>query len=393
MHVSVATDRQFERVIGGATPARIVVHVARNPATGVWTVMNQLQEAQTRAGARALLGLLGDRHWPDAYIREARHRGVPHVFERVPTVFGTAAFWLFVLSNPVRTWARQLRRTYPSAEIVFHLHNAWLSGGYLPLDDGSNVRVVTTFHGVAADDLLRQRPAYRALHRGLAARLVRHGSALTAVSRSTVETASELFGIPRPAFRVVPNGVSLQAIERSGREAPLRVGFLGQIHEGKGWHIALEAVTRAHGAGHDLRFAIAGSGPDEARLRQALEGSAHFVKYMGHVPRASESFLRSVDVLLLPTRSEGLPMVLLEAMARGIVVVATAVGGIPEVIEHGRNGLLVSRDVAAVQRAIVQLSRDRAAVRALSAAAFETVRDRFTLERVCAAYDEVYRGE
>jgi glycosyltransferase involved in cell wall biosynthesis len=104
-----------------------------------------------------------------------------------------------------------------------------------------------------------------------------------------------------------------------------------------------------------------------------------------------------VDLLVLPSLSEGLPMVALEAMAHGIAVVGTRVGGVPEVIEDGLSGLLVpSADAGALARAIVTLLRDQALRQAMGEAGRKRVKCWFSVaaraERVLSVYEEARRA-
>jgi glycosyltransferase involved in cell wall biosynthesis len=121
------------------------------------------------------------------------------------------------------------------------------------------------------------------------------------------------------------------------------LGVVARLHRQKAPDVALRIFAELAGRSSDIRLAFVGSGPMEPDLRQmaaSLEIDDR-VSFLGSVPHDDVfGLLKAFDVLLLPSRWEGLPGVVLEALAARVPVVATSVGGTPEVIVHGENGLL-----------------------------------------------------
>ena len=121
------------------------------------------------------------------------------------------------------------------------------------------------------------------------------------------------------------------------------VGYVGRLDEPvKGVAVLLMAMARLHTLGGGPRLAVVGEGRSGAGLRGALnrlglEGQVSFLGLRHDIPR----LMRAMDVLALPSLQEGSPNVILEGMAAGVVVLATDVGGIPELIRHGETGWLV----------------------------------------------------
>jgi glycosyltransferase involved in cell wall biosynthesis len=142
----------------------------------------------------------------------------------------------------------------------------------------------------------------------------------------------------------------------------------------------------------DLRWLLMGSGPLETELREeaARRGLADCVQFLGSRSDVLE-LLPALDVFVLGSRFEGLPISLIEAMGTGVACVATAVGGIPEAVEDGRHGVLVPPgDPVALASAVVDLLQDPARRTALAAAAAKHVQERFSIEHAVRSTEELY---
>jgi hypothetical protein len=136
--------------------------------------------------------------------------------------------------------------------------------------------------------------------------------------------------------------------------------FLGRLHAIKAVDVLIEAASLVSGC----RLWIAGEGPERATLRRLAEARGIDAWFLGQLDRRRRRIaLDACDVVAVPSRieasgrSEGMPVVVAEALAAGRPLVATAAGGIPEVIEDGRNGLLVPPDDAsALAQALLRLA-------------------------------------
>lgn len=190
----------------------------------------------------------------------------------------------------------------------------------------------------------------------------------------------------------IPNPVRAQpALARRGRRHV--VLFLGRIEDAKGMPELLRAFADLRGSVPDVELVCAGSGGIEAAARQAealgIGGAVRFPGWVGEAEK--RAWLARASVFVLPSRAEGLPMSLLEAMAAGVPVVASAVGGIPDVVKHGVNGLLVAPgDTLDLLRAMRRLLREPQLAAALGAAGRETVRAQHSPEQALARLGEVY---
>jgi glycosyltransferase involved in cell wall biosynthesis len=165
-----------------------------------------------------------------------------------------------------------------------------------------------------------------------------------------------------------------------------RLLHIGRLSSEKGVADLLEAVRilkNKHGPWCQLT--VAGSGPEENRLKEYVKalGIDENVRFVGYVKEDAElvRLYQNSDVFILPSYTEGVPKVILEAMANGLPVVSTAVGGIPEIVQDGVNGLLVPpRDPEGIYAAIHRLLKDGELRLRITKSAIETGR-MYTLER------------
>jgi glycosyltransferase involved in cell wall biosynthesis len=170
------------------------------------------------------------------------------------------------------------------------------------------------------------------------------------------------------------------------------VGFVGRLETVKGPDRLLDVVPLAP---RDCGFVLIGAGSLAASLaeRVAAEGLAGRVALIGEVPDAAR-YLAQLDVLAMTSRHEGLPMVLLEAAAAALPVVAYDVGGIAEILDGGAAAQRIpDGDAAAFAAALGSVLAQRETSRAAAAAWGASLRDRFAAARTGAAYLRLYRGE
>ena len=219
-------------------------------------------------------------------------------------------------------------------------------------------------------------------------------------SPAVLEALAGSSGIAASRIAVVANGVDLSRFSTNGRDAertrePLTVATLGNLRPEKGIADFVEAAAIVHRRNPTCRFLVWGDGPsrDELSKRAQTLGLDGALELRG-ATRAPEAAFREMDVFVLPSHSEASSNSLLEAMASGLPVVATRVGGNPYVVEHGTNGLLVPpRDPAALAEAILDLVGDRAKRRRFGEENQRIARQRFSPARMLrdieALYDDV----
>ena len=179
---------------------------------------------------------------------------------------------------------------------------------------------------------------------------------------------------------------------RSPRE-PATLLFLGRLEKRKGIYQLLEAIAKLSPSFPQIRLLAGGDGRLENVAEHARQlGIQDRITLLGWVQGSQkEDLLARATLFVLPSYKEGLPMGLLEAMAAGLPVVATTVGGIPDAVEDGVEGLLVSPgDVDALCAAIEKLLLSSQLRQQMGEAAVRKVRDQFASNRVVPKIDTLY---
>jgi len=262
----------------------------------------------------------------------------------------------------------------------------------------------TLQYSLAATFALRHRPAVvymsigeprywmRGLRRRLAHRLLlARVDLILAVSRETARQLTEELGVAPERIRVAHTGVPGQFLEiepdRADRHAELRLLFLGNLSAEKGPLLAVELLDRLS---VPARLRLVGSGPMMDRIRSEIErlDLADRVEVTGAVADV-RPHMAWADLLVLTSKSEGLPGAVLEAAAAGVPAVAFDVGGTGETIVDGRTGRLIAPgDLPGMARAIEELA-DPQVRAAAGLAAREMVREAFTLETSVSRYHQL----
>lgn len=213
-------------------------------------------------------------------------------------------------------------------------------------------------------------------------------------------------GIDRHRLVLIPTVVDAAAcVARAGEPAAARaalhvaegartVTLVGRLTRQKGVDTLLDAANLILAQQPAVQFLIVGDGPDRASLQAMadanhLDGTVRFLGYRDDIPR----ILAASDVVVMPSRAEGLPHLLLEAMAVGRPVVASCVGGIPDVVHDGETGLLVApADAAEVADGVLRLLADPVLAAQLGAAGRRYVTRRCSVELAARRLASVYRA-
>ena len=203
-------------------------------------------------------------------------------------------------------------------------------------------------------------------------------------------------GVRREKIRVIHSGIDLapfQKVQRgsSNSSSPV-IGTVAVMEERKGHRFLLEAAALLKQQGHQLSYRFAGDGSQIERLKKialglGLQQEVTFEGFVSDIP----NFLSAIDILVLSSLYEGLGVAVLEAMAAGKAVIATRVGGLPELVHERVTGLLVPpRDPQALAQSIAQLVSQRHVVQQMGSKARERVQQYFTMEQMAKKNEDYY---
>jgi len=298
-----------------------------------------------------------------------------------------------------RYWILLRREHFDVVETFTHDSNllglplAWLAG--VPVR-------VATHHG-----MLKDIPRWREKTHTW---IINHNIAniLVAVSEGTRQRALKE-GVAPDRVSLIPNGivpVSAKGVNRQDIRKSIGVGeddiFLisvGRLVYQKAHEFLIAAMPEVLKEVPNIEVGICGDGPLHSQLEMQIKsrGLAKSVKLLGTFDRII-NFLAVADIFVLPSRWEGLPMALLEAMNAGLPVVATRVEGVDEVISDGENGLLVpAEDASALSHAILLLVHQPETRLRMGIAARQRIQRTYTTDRMCSQYlvlfQSIYRSE
>jgi glycosyltransferase involved in cell wall biosynthesis len=328
------------------------------------------------------------RYFPRRWERLTHDEAAPDRMKR-SLLYRTMAV-AFVLAGMVAIWRLCRRERYD----IIHIHwpfplalFGWAAQRARP------ARLVTTFYGVELRWVKTAMPFFR----GFLGWAARRSDAVVAISSYTATELRELVDIP---IEVIPYTTSLPEPEPrpTGRDGTGPVLFVGRLVERKGVAQALEAIARLGPDGP--RLEIVGEGPERPALAELAKrlGVADRVVFRGRIsaPELQASYARAA-VCVLPSvqdargDTEGLGVVLLEAMNHGTPVVASRIGGIPDIVEDGVSGLLVPpADVDALAAAVRRVLSDPALARRLGEGGRRRLHERFSWRAIVQRWLDLY---
>jgi glycosyltransferase involved in cell wall biosynthesis len=229
--------------------------------------------------------------------------------------------------------------------------------------------------------------------------VLKHVDAIGAVSEVIAEKLAS-FGVPRERVRVIPNGIDVRAFgavppagaAMAGTRSRQVLGVVGRLDLQKGFEYLLKAIAGLHHSFPELRLLVIGEGPDRSRIENLISQLrlGAVVTLLGQRADMPTAY-NLIDIFVLPSLNEGLPMALLEAMAASKAIVATRVGAVPKVIADEVTGLLVEpADEPALTHAISRLLSDPSLCRQLAQRARAHVERHYTAEAMTGSYREMY---
>jgi glycosyltransferase involved in cell wall biosynthesis len=263
--------------------------------------------------------------------------------------------------------------------------------------------LVHTFHGHVLEGYFGN--AKTAVYRGLERSLARRTDRLIGVSGQTVDDLVRLGVAPKEKFSVIPLGLDLGPFAAMGPESGLALreqlglpaermllAFVGRIVPIKRLDLLLRAFARARKGGADAHLALVGDGEERARFEAlaAELGTGDAVSFLGY-RRDLTDIAAAADVAILSSDNEGTPVWLIEAGAAGVAAIATDVGGTSEVVTPETGILVPPGDEAALSAAITELAAHPERRREMGVRARAHVLARYSVDRLIADIDALYR--
>jgi len=350
---------------------RVAHAVSSLEVGGAERLVLALANAQKRLGLSVMIVTLGKDS--DAFVPEARSADIPVVSLRN----------LRTRSSRLRATFRSLR---PGTLEALHVHTPWflrLLAPVVPFVSGS---IIYTRHGAQAYDSRYWRMIHSWFHR--------FADHLTFVSSEALEVHRRVHRASKVPHHLLEFGVERadRPPRRRSPSDPIRLGCVGRLVELKGHRYILDAIAALEPAlSESIEVHIFGDGP----AREFLEDYASRkvpdrVIFHGSVVDREELY-RDIDVLVVGSRTEGLSMAIMEAMARGIPAVATEVGGTPRLVIPETTGLLVPyADPEALAGAIRRIVAEPGLVVELGAAARRHVQRHFSFEQAAQKVMQLY---
>ncbi len=226
------------------------------------------------------------------------------------------------------------------------------------------------------------------------ARIYATADCIVSNSRAALECISAA-GVNMRRTEVITNIVSTHNRARPGETVAVpRIVAAGILTPLKGYDVLFHALGELAIAGYPFELLLAGDGPERSRLEELarllkIDRQVTFLGGIDDVP----SLFSTAHILVHPSRSEGLSNTILDGMAEGLPVVATDVGGIPELISDGKTGMLVPPDRPGLLTAKIRQLLDSPSLRnQLGRAGFELVHERYTIDGITAQFERVYES-
>jgi glycosyltransferase involved in cell wall biosynthesis len=301
---------------------------------------------------------------------------------------------LFALMRMIRRYRPHILHTHTAKAGILGRLAAALSSRSRPI-------VLHTYHGHVLEGYFGRIPS--AVYRFLERLLARVSDCLIGVSQATVDDLVRLKVAPRDRFRVVPLGLDLRRfLQLDSRAATglrdecgatpdeVLVAYVGRLAPIKRVDLILRAVAAGRHRGAPIRLAVVGDGQCRPSLELLADrlGISGIVRFLGYLSDARPA--AAADIAILASDNEGTPVSLIEAGAAGRPAVATAVGGVPEVVIPG-TGLLVPRgDHSALGRAVARLAGDAELRAEMGARAREHVASLFSIDRLVHDIEDLY---
>jgi colanic acid/amylovoran biosynthesis glycosyltransferase len=373
-------------------PLGTIIHFCLQPDGGVWSHIRLLARQQRPQWRVIVVAVC--RGTPRAgVVEEASECADRAVLFTRPAVTGIYYMAPVNVGRVLRNLDIDPRRE----RVVFHFHTGPTTPWFFHLSPKIPGRRFVTFHGSRGNFL---DTGFRGLPRRLlgitgAWRLKRRKFRFITISQQSARDCASMYHVPEADFQVAYSGVIAADKPRPprapGSASPFHIGFIGTIKSAKGWKRVIAAAQMLRERGKDVTCTVAGDGDEFAELAEIAAKNATWLRAPGRIADPAHAFLPLLDVLVVPSDYEGLPLVLPEAMSCGVPCICSNVGGCAEAIRDGKEGFVLRQNVPEeIAAGISRLIDDPALWQKFSRNGRRRYEEVFTAERMGAAMDEIY---
>ncbi len=353
---------------------------------------------------------IGSSRLPNSELIIPRNRSI--IIDDVlafPSIWKTA-YKLFNITNP--HWIKQIKELKPA---LIHAHFGLDGVLALPLAKQLNIPLIVTFHGYYAtanlgeivnknglkygqDYLSRRGQFFRELYLRKRAQLFDEADCFIAVSEF-IKNKLMAQGCPEAKIKVHYIGIDVEKFTPDANmECQNIVLFVGRLVEKKGCEYLIKAIAQVQKTNPELELVIIGDGILRQKLEKLAANSLNKYRFLGvQPPEAVKTWLNQAKMLVAPSittdqgETEGLPIVILEAMAMGLPVISTIHAGIPEAVKHEETGFLIpEKDTETMAKYIIQLYQDSKLRKELGIAGQNRIKRDFNLKMNTIKLENIY---
>jgi glycosyltransferase involved in cell wall biosynthesis len=361
-----------------------IFHIAFEPRTGVFSMIcNLAQQMSIKGRSVELLIYYSDEEYKSQYSVILKDKNLNCSFCKVgQSLISRYTIWLF--KN-----AFHKKFVFRNSDYCF-FHDAHYSVfQFFHFLDVQNRAII--FHGCPSG-LLRNRIIDKPINYSINLLLFFFKPIIVAVSNADVELIRKHIFLPKSWWNVIHNGIRddrsnllSERLQKTRVKGFFNIGWIGSIEERKRWRSLVDLIDKLND--YELKnfhLTIAGTGPEIDELQRVFAKKKN-VSICGNIRNPSKSFYPNIDLLLMTSSHEGLPMVIIEAFQCGVPVIATNVGGIPEIV-NGKNGLLINDPFLDIFNSILEVLETFEKYENYSLQARQTFLEGFQIESVTAKY-------
>ena len=301
-------------------------------------------------------------------------------------------WWIASFPLILATIGLELARFRPD---IVHINFA--TGGSLPrkyailkLARAFGARTIVHFHGQFIEDQVTA----RTIPGRLFASIARQADCVIALGKVHAD-AFERIRVPRERIMIVPNGIpdfAADLVLPKPDAGALAILFSGLLTENKGMHVLIPALARLRQTTDTWHCTVAGNGDVQHFTQMASEaGLDEKMTFTGWIEANDMlALMRESDVVVLPSRTEALPLSLIEGACAGAALVATDVGNVRNIVHEGTNGILVARNPEAIASALLKLAADRPGLQDMQIASRQIYLQHFTISAFAERLRDIY---